>query len=336
LSDYITYEVHPDYSLGPILDLTPAVIYKVADNIKHPRVDEVTLGFERAITPQMRFSATGVWRENKNFVNSVAPSARWSPVTTTTGLNTNITLYRWANRTTSNEDFLIRNVKGFQYLDPAGNVIGTIDPFRKYRALMLVLNRRYANRWQAQVSYVLSKATGNVDNTSGAQVATRQFETPNLGFVNVDGNLTNDRRHEFKLIGSYQIPVIETSINAYFAALSGRNYAPFQQFSNTLLNATGSSSQYRRPLLEPRGSRRYGKDMQLDLRIEKNFAFTGNRFGIYGDILNVFNRGGVTSVLTRVPGTSVPTPNGLITLPFETPGTVQDPRQLRIGGRWSF
>ena len=107
-------------------------------------------------------------------------------------------------------------MKGFQYLDPSGNVIGTADPFRKYRALMLVLNRRYANRWQGQVSYVLSKSTGNVDNTSGAQVATRQFETPNLALVNAEGNLTNDRRHEFKLLGSYQIPRIETSINAYF------------------------------------------------------------------------------------------------------------------------
>jgi hypothetical protein len=284
----------------------------------------------------MRFSATGVWRDNKNFVNSVAPSARWSPVTTTTGLNTSLTLYNWANRTASNEDFLIRNVKGFQYLDPSGNVLGTLDPFRRYRALMLVLNRRYANRWQGQVSYVLSKATGNVDNTSGAQVTSRQFETPNLGLVYADGNLTNDRRHEFKLLGSYQIPVIETSINAYWAALSGRNYTPFQQFTNGLLNATGASSQYRRPLLEPRGSRRYPREMQLDLRIEKSFSVAGNRFGIYADIQNTLNRGGVTSVLLRVPGTDVATPAGIVTLPFETPGVVQDPRQLRIGGRWSF
>jgi len=336
VTDYITYDVNPDYSLGAISDISPSVLYRVADGIKHPRVDEVTVGFERALSSQMRFSATGVWRENKNFVNSVAPSARWQPVTTTSGLGTPITLYNWVNRTASNEDFVIRNVKGFQYLDPSGNVIGTADPFRKYRALMLVLNRRYANRWQGQISYVLAKATGNVDNTSGAQVSTRQFETPNLALVNAEGNLTNDRRHEFKLLGSYQVPVIETSINAYFAALSGRNYTPFQQFPNSLLNASGSSSQYRRPLLEPLGSRRYPRDLQLDLRIEKTFTLSGNRFGVYGDIQNVFNRGGVTRVLTRVPGTDTSTPQGIVTLPFETPGTIQDPRQLRLGGRWSF
>ena len=72
------------------------------------------------------------------------------------------------------------------------------------------------------------------------------------------------------------------------------------------------------------------------MRIEKTFTVSGNRFGIHGDIQNVFNRGGITSVLTRVPGTDTSTPQGIVTLPFETPGTIQDPRQLRLGGRWSF
>ena len=83
---------------------------------------------------------------------------------------------------------------------------------------MAVLNKRYTNRWQAQVSYVYAKATGNVDNTSAAQVATRQFETPNLALVNAEGTASYTPTHEFKLLGSYQIPKIEASVNAYCAA----------------------------------------------------------------------------------------------------------------------
>ncbi len=202
---------------------------------------------------------------------------------------------------------------------------------------MLVLNKRYTNRWQAQVSYVLAKSTGSVDNGSASQVATRQFETPNLGLVNADGNSTNTPRHEFKLLGSYQIPRIETSVNAYFRALSGNYYAPFQQFTNTQLAANGASSQYRRPLLEARGSRHLPSFNQLDLRIEKEFRMPGsNKVGIYADVENLFNRGGITAVLTRVPGTDVVSPTGIVTLPFETPGSIQNPRQLRLGARWSF
>ena len=43
----------------------------------------------------MRLSMTGVWRDNKNFVNSVAQTARWLPVTAHDRPgNQPITLYR--------------------------------------------------------------------------------------------------------------------------------------------------------------------------------------------------------------------------------------------------
>jgi hypothetical protein len=233
VSDYITYAANPNGTLGPVIDDKPPVIYKMASDIKHPRVDEETLGFERALTGTMRLSVTGIWRDNKNFVNSVAQSATWSPVSLTTDLGSSQTFYRWVNRSTSNTDYLIRNVDGFQYHDPNGNVIATAAPFRRYRALMAVLNKRYADRWQAQISYVYSKAEGNVDYSGAAQVSTRQFETPNLVFVNNGGPESNTPKHEFKLLGSYQIPVIDTSVSAYFFATSGLPYGRIQQFSSS-------------------------------------------------------------------------------------------------------
>lgn len=335
-SDYITYNFNPDYTLGSIADIKPYVPYKVADNIKHPRVDETTIAFERALTGTMRLSVTGVWRDNKNFVNSVASSARWTPVTATTADGQSITLYRWVNRSTSNTDYLIRNVEDFQYLDPGGAVLGTADPFRRYRALMAVLNKRYTNRWQAQASYVFAKARGNVDNSSAAQVATRQFETPNLVFVNAEGNLSNTPSHEFKLLGSYMIPGIEASVNAYYRATSGLPYSQVQQFTNSLLNTTGLSSTYRRIPIRPRGAFHLPNFNQLDLRLEKEFrSASSNRVGIYVDIENLANKGLVTGVITRP--TSVTLPSGdSFPLPFNTAAALQTPRQVRIGGRWSF
>lgn len=344
VSDYITYIVNPD-GTREVIDVAPAdAPYQVADDIKHPRVDEFTLAFERALSADTRLVVTGIFRENKNFVNSVNPAARWRPITITNDLNGDMTLYYWDNREASDDtsNYVIRNVKGFQYLDPDGNVIGTADPYRKYRAVMFVLSKRYTNRWQAQVSYVYSKATGNVDNSGSYQFAIlRQFETPNLALVNADGRVTYDRPHEFKLLGSYQIPVIETSVNAYFRAMSGRNYTPFQQFSASDLNTTGAPANYRQPNLEPLGSRRLKKLVTLDLRLEKNINVGSNRFGIYFDIENVSNASTATNRQTRVPLTtiSVPVEGGGSTsfeLPFETINGMIAPRQVRIGARWSF
>ncbi len=200
---------------------------------------------------------------------------------------------------------------------------------------MAVLNKRYTNRWQAQISYVFSKATGNVDNTSSAQVATRQFETPNLALVNADGPASYTPTHEFKVLGSYQIPKIELQVSGYLAATSGLPYARVQQFSSSTLNTTGLSSTYRRLNITTRDAYSLPNLSQLDLRLEKTFVVSSNRFGIYADLQNIFNKGTVTSVIQR-PTSITLLDESVFALPFNTPATVQAPRQIRIGGRWSF
>lgn len=329
VSDYVTYAVNPDGSVGDVIDVSPFVPYKVGSSIKHPAVDEETIGFERALTGTMRLSLTGIFRDNKNFVNSVPTDQTFTPVQATTDLGVQ-TLYKRAGDASS---YTIQNVEGFKYFDVNGNLIGTANPFRRYRAFMAVLNKRYTSRWQAQISYVFAKTTGNVDNNGAAQVESRQFETPNLALVNSTGPATNTPKHEFKLLGSYQIPVIETSVSAYFVATSGEPYGRIQQFGSSVVGPGPSTS--RRILIAPRGTYYLPNLRELDLRIEKNFNFGSNRYGIYADLANVFNTGTVTSVITRP--TSVTLLNGITyPLPFGTPGALQSPRQIRIGARWSF
>jgi hypothetical protein len=183
---------------------------------------------------------------------------------------------------------------------------------------------------------VFAKARGNVDNTSSAQVSTRQFETPNLALVNAEGEASFTPRHEFKLLGGYQIPRVEVLVSAFWRATSGLPYNRIQQFPNPLLNTSGLSSSYRRINLDTRGTYHLPNFTQLDLRFEKNFTVTGsNRFGVYADLENVTNRGGVTDVITRPQTVTLPDGTSF-PLEFGTPGRLQNARQLRIGGRWSF
>ncbi len=58
-----------------------SAIYKMDPNIKHPRVDEWTAGFERALGKDIRLAVTGIYRENKNIVDAVLPDARFAPIT---------------------------------------------------------------------------------------------------------------------------------------------------------------------------------------------------------------------------------------------------------------
>jgi hypothetical protein len=325
------------------IDRTVATLYAMDPNLKHPRVDETSLGFERAISNDVRFSVTGIFRDNKNAVGSVNPAARWSPVSVTNSLGQPMTLYRWTNVAASENTQVITNPEGFQFLDPSGAVLGTVDTTKRYKALMFVASKRFTHRWQAQVSYVLSKAYGSNDNTSegsfGNNSSTnggggaRQYETPNLTLVNFNGELTNSRRHELKVMLGAQIPVVDIGFNAYFRALSGRPYTPYQQFASSVINFPATSAG-RRVLLEPRGSRRREAEKVLDLRLEKIFKLGAgkNRIALYADITNAFNASTITGVQFRVPELAI----GNETVDFEGPTGVITPRQATLGARWSF
>ena len=117
---------------------------------------------------------------------------------------------------------------------------------------------------------------------------------------------------------------------------SGLPYNRIQQFSNTLLNTSGLSSTYRRIPITPRGTEHLPTFNRLDLRLEKNFTAPGsNRIGIYADISNVFNKGIITNVVTRTTAATL-ADGSTFDLPYNTPGGIQQARQVRIGARWSF
>lgn len=327
--------------------------YKVDPNIKHPRVDEWTVGFERALTKDVRLSVTGIWRENKNTIDTVFPDARWTPVTLPIPdgplAGQPLGLYKWTNRADTWTNGYITNVNGFQYLSPDGQVLATAHAYRRYQGLMFVLSKRLSNRWQAQASYVLSKTEGTVDNR-GFGVNTGfsyQWQTPNLAIVNADGPTGYDMRHEVKVFATYRIPKIEVGVNAYYRFFSGYPNAPIVNFSGSAnRQALGLSfypSAWRRPLAEPRGSFYYDSQSLLDLRLEKIFKLGDgkDRIALYADVNNVLNSGTLTRVVTRLDGSTVgtvtpDTPTCPCEVPFQGPVAIVAPRQLTLGARWSF
>ena len=317
------------------IDRIPSLVYNIGDDITHPRVDEFMIGFERALGPDVRVQATGVFRENTNFVDSVFPDARWAPITLPNALTGGtLNAYHWENPDESEGNAVIRNVDGFQYLDPAGNVLGTVDAYRNYRGLILQLNKRLTNRWQANISYVLSRSRGTVDNTFGANSgATRVFENPSLILVNREGPLRNDRRHEIKVYATYVIPGIDVNLNAIYTGLSGRNWFPYQQYS-TAQTGFGLSSVGRRFYLEPRGENRMPFQNTVDLRFDKQFRVSSrDRISVYVDVNNLFNDGTILDYQDLAPSRTI---TGIGAIPVGAPATLAAPRQITIGGRWAF
>jgi hypothetical protein len=84
--------------------------------------------------------------------------------------------------------------------------------------------------------------------------------------------------------------------------------------------------------IEPLGNRRNDGLSLVDLRAEKIFKYGIHRFGVYIDVVNLFNVGTVTSRQTRYPNRGISGFNVL----FGDPTAVTPARQGTVGLRWSF
>ena len=246
-------------------------VYGIDPNMTHPRVDEWTAGIERELTKDVRLAVTGIWREDKNIQASVYPDARWDPTTVTNGLTDQpLTVYNWANRAASEStpDPDERGRLRLPRLERQRARHARAE--RKYQGVMVVLDKRFTNRWQGRISYVWSKNGSSINNTgSNSYGQTSAFETPTYALVNNYGRPVNDRTHEVKVYGTWQVPKIEVGLNAYFNYLSGRTYTPYQRYSSRQIVYPRSAG--RQPWLEPFGDRRLDNETSLDVRLEKIF-----------------------------------------------------------------
>jgi hypothetical protein len=333
IQDYVHVPLNPNGTVaGPPEVITPGFSYGISDDIRHPRTDEFSLAWENQLTRSSRITATGIWRKTGDFINNVINGSQWRPVTLTNLLtNQPFTGYNWSNRSSTDEDYFIRNTEGFTYIGIDGQPIATADPRRSYKAFMLLFDSSLKRRLGYQISYVLAKAEGNVDNTGfGNWLGGTAWDSPNTAIINAFGELTNSRRHEIKANVAYTIPRVDVLIGGVYTGLSGRPYTPFQRYTTTQLNLPLNSR--KEILLEPRGSERNDFYNNVDLRAEKAFRVQGHRFGVYADMVNLFNTATVTSRQARVPSTTI---SGATVL-YKAPTGVQGARQVTIGGRWSF
>ncbi len=342
LSDTTVWSVGPNWQNLKVYEVIPAINkYTVGTNLKQPRTDEYSISWDQQIGGNVKFTATGIFRNATNFLNSVLINGLWStasytpakppatlaPYPGSTPFNVvPITIYKWANKGVVPQQYLIQPVDSVTYTVDGKSV--TTDQSRKYKGLMLVLTRSLKDRWQGQISYVLSKTEGNVSNGGSSGIRSGQFETPNGILTNAFGPAGYDRRHEIKIMAGYQIPRAEVAVSAYFLAASGYNYTPYTSVSKSRTNWSGSLSVN----LEPRGSRHLPMDKQLTLRLEKVFSTGVHRFGLYADIANAFNSSIVTGVVGLVDGTTILGQR----VPFETPTSLIAARQATLGVRWSF
>lgn len=323
-------DVHP-VTLRPLF--TPEVAFPgvnrtIDDGLGHPRLKQFIVGVERELMPGWSVAVTGIWRDNDQFIDDVLQNGQFSTSTVRDpgaparddppypGLpptNATVTAYRPLN-------------------DPLEWQYQITNPeflFREYRGADIHLKRRFSNRWMFDLSWVISKIEGNIDNT-GNFGNTIEANDPNRDPRTQpfrEGRLGRDNTHIAKLMGVYQMPFGIQASSAFFYLTGGT-------FTRTVRQNVG---QGQRPdlFIEPRGSQRYDNQVRWDIKLEKQFRFsdTGS-LGVTFEGFNITNNSAVTSRTTR--SANIGTTGVVSNANYFQPTGLVLPRRWRLGLVYRF
>lgn len=293
-----------------------------ADDIRHPYMDQWTVGIEREL---FKDASIGISYINRRWKDILAPYdilAEYEEEIVIDPINgASYTVYNQTNPGVS--QLVVDNLEK----DLSKGIMD--DVYRQYHGIEVLFNKRFSNRWQLLASYVWSKCTGTIDNGSGDDVGWGGSTNDPNWWINRDGTCYNDPTHMFKLQGSYVMP-LDIHFNAHFSYITGNTYnrelRPRLDQGRTVF------------LTEPHGSRRLENRTMLDLRLEKTFTFQDRfRIGLMVDIFNVFNVDTITDWGERINSNWYPDD------PTEYPSSdghqvqsLVSPRAIRLGIRFFF
>ena len=270
--------------------------YKMDPDLKWTYMNQFVVGVEREVVKDLSIEAQFIYKTNHDFLDRVNITGMWEPVQWVCpddGKTYNV--YQRLNP--GDNKFLLTNPEVGKDIGAAFPDIVGIDPSRSYRGFQLGFTKRYSNGWMLSGSYLYGKAWGTDDNSWYDYAATRNtsfgasvtYSNPNYQ-INADGELILSPTHIFKLIGSYDVPVVNVIFGFFYSFTSGANYSreivlPSEIDPDPVSDFQESIYLY----ADKRGSYSYPGLHNLDLRVEKFFDFGKIRLSTLLDVFNVFN-----------------------------------------------
>jgi hypothetical protein len=306
--------------LGKSSAILGTVIEPADPGIGGQYIDEVIVGGEREVAPSVAVGIKGIYRTYGQVI----------------------------------EDFLCRDDGTYCIGNPGSGIFSrafTLDysqtfpapkAKRTYKGVQLDVSKRLSNNWQGLASYIYSKLDGNYDgeyspftnvgadpNISAAYDYYDFFTNGrDLSRITNRGPLSNDRRHQLKLSGTYFTPFrLQLGLSAFWE-------------SGTPVTRYGYSDAYGRYefFLTPRGSEgRTPNVYEADLHLGYPLTVGPGTVNVLFDVFNLLNAQQAVLVDQRwgfqEADNASPTP---VNPDYKKPVLRTRPRSLRLGLRVSF
>jgi hypothetical protein len=281
--------------------------------------DEFILGYQGMIDERWSWGARAIYRKLHNEIDDMEISSNGILCNGTPGYvgyimgnpGKKATVYTDTNCDGVNDGYVTIDTSkaGWAMYDSNGNYLGDhgwAQPKRDYKAVELVLDRSWDQRWAINVAYTLAFSKGNAEGpvNSDAKFSdtgrTENWDNPWVNY-NADGYLPNDRRHQIKLRGSYGI-TRNWEIGATVDVVSGRPISaigagnPFDStnyysFYTCVQNCDSDDSTQRVYELRPRGSAgRTPWLFDLNANVSWKYEIKGFKTRVKLTVFNVLNQ----------------------------------------------
>jgi hypothetical protein len=207
----------PDGELGQKKEPKSVVVKDLKSNYQ----DEVTLGFEQAYNPSLNFGAKITYRKLGAGIDDNCDTRRLHKWAVDHGIpvvgpqymscyifNPGEDVDIWIDGHDANGAPIVSG-KG-QYAHFTAAELGFPKAKRTYSALDVFLEHPFRNGWYAKLNYTLSRNRGNMEgqtrsDTGQTDIATSAgWDFPEFAPY-TDGLLPNDRKHQLKLYGFYEL-----------------------------------------------------------------------------------------------------------------------------------
>jgi hypothetical protein len=310
-----------------------------AKGLKSEYQDEYILGFDKKLGDAWVYGAKATYRNLRNAIDDIADNVSIINKMNKMGIDPatyDATMIPGSILVNpgKNATFLVRKLDGGYYevpMDWKQDFGFNTTMKRHYYGLNLYLEHPFDGKWFARFDYLYSRSYGNSEGQVRSDIGqTDVSATVDWDYAQVmdyaNGALSNDRRHQFKAYGSYQIaPEWMVSANAvvmsgspktclgYYGGAQpnpGLGYGPYYHFCN------GQPS--------PPGEKHNPWTYRLDLSAEYRPEWAGKKLAFNVMVYNVFDSQKTTQVYP------------IQTSSYLRPISSQTPRYVRFGVTYDY
>jgi hypothetical protein len=315
-----------------------------AANLKPMYQDELILGFQQAIWNGWNWGVKGTARRVGNGMDDYCYSGlvqAWGEAKYGSGFDAsafdNCVLINPGEDTA-----WYANIDGtLTKITIPASVFG-VDKYRRtYYGADFTLERPWDGTWSLNASYTWGHSYGNAEGYSLTTIGqddagiSEAFDYPSL-MNGASGNLNNDRRHAFKMFGTYQL-TDKIRLKGAATAMSGTpklclGYVPDGLEDSSSAQGYGSVSYYCNGVVHPRGSMGttpWTYNIDAGAEYERKLASGTLSLGL--DVFNLFNFQRPIYYYYYHEETV-----DTLDLNYGTAVTYQSPRYLRFTARWTF